>query len=61
MLRRRTSNLNYRTSAELLVKEIWDSLASQPRIVQIPEWRTNWSVRELLQMPLARITNNREE
>jgi hypothetical protein len=53
-IRHLRSNLcNYRSPAELHTKAIWEFLAAQPRIVQIPKWRRDWRVRELLEMPLV--------
>jgi hypothetical protein len=53
ILHLRSDKFNYRSPAELHAKAIWEYLAAQPRIVQIPKWRRDWRVRELLEMPLV--------
>ena len=48
----RSNKFNYRSPSELHAKTIWEFLAAQSRVVQIPKWRRDWRVRELLEMPL---------
>jgi hypothetical protein len=53
ILHLRTGGHDYRSPAELHAKAIWECLAAQPRVVQIPKWRRNWQVQGLLEMPLV--------